>query len=326
MVEEKATKRIVKCKRCDSSFEVENKKEWHDNKLPCPNCGELYCVFPPSEAKLRVYQDQFFDCITDYEQSNRIISKMYEILIPYTESLIKRYFRRYVQGNTSISDIAYMSVCNMIGDFLETREGRKKYKVRISFAGQLKLEIMDTLFGKKAKGTGMYKVTQKLQIPGLNSSNFERTTILRLTDGVLDPEWKPEIPRKFNPSMYDPDTDCYTIRFFKEIEAMSLDYEIEEGKTSLQISDSRPGMNSIDAEFQNKYLFDYLCELTESISQFTVNEFQDLKRMIGLCVFLERGEIAADKFFEKNGFFGKDMYLKTLEILKSELKEEAEKM
>lgn len=325
VTEEKQTKRVVKCKRCNTTFEVENKKVWHDNKLPCKNCGESYCVFPPSEAKLRVYQDQFFDCITDYKRSDRIIAKMYEILIPYTESLVKRYFRRYIQGDTSISDVAYMSVCNMIGDFLGVREGKKTYKVKISFAGQLKLEIVDTLFGKKAKGTGMYKETQKLKIPGLNSSNFDRANILKLTDGLLEPEWKPEIPRKFNPSMYDQDTDCYTLRFFKEIEAMSLDYEIEEGKTSLQISDSKSGMNSIDTEFQNKYLFDYLCELTDSISQFTVNDFQDLKRMLGLCVFLERGEIAADKFFEKNGFFGKDMYLKTLEILRSELKEEADK-
>jgi hypothetical protein len=212
----------------------------------------------------------------------------------------------------------------MVSDFLSRREGKKDYRIRVSFGGQLKLEIVDTLFGAKSKGNGIYKEMQKLQIAGLNESNFDSSTVRKLTTDILPHEWKPRIPRRFNANLYNKETDTYTIRFFKEIEAMSLDFEVEENKT-LQLADTKNNVERAVDSLQSSYLETFLFGLTDKISEYVDDEYQDLKRVIALNILFERGEAYVDKFFTQTGLSGKYWYMQTAEILRKELKEEAAK-
>ncbi|OQA15563.1 MAG: hypothetical protein BWY64_02840 [bacterium ADurb.Bin363] len=135
--------RPIKCRYCNKEFKFytqEEKLEWIDKEHPCPSCGELWCILPPTERELRGMQIQYFE-----SRDSKILGKMYSILESYAQSLIKKQFSNRITPDNPVEYYSHMAATFFIEKYLMDVE----FKIEISFGAYLRHMIRQALFGKQ---------------------------------------------------------------------------------------------------------------------------------------------------------------------------------
>ena len=113
----------------------------------------------------------------------------------------------------------------------------------------------------------------------------------------------------------------------KDLDADSINIENEKGQ-QIDYADSKIDLiDQIEQRETTLNNFNYIIKLIESLKDYCNSDFEDFIRITAFDMFLTRGERATDNFFrllsEKlgtDGKIGKEMFMKTLEILRIELK------
>lgn len=107
----------------------------------------------------------------------------------------------------------------------------------------------------------------------------------------------------------------------KPSEHVSLDFEVEEGGSlhGVIADEKKSGIERIEEEADSIYLYHRVINLLDGISHYC-NEQEDYIKDLSFYIFLHKGENGFDKFFQSAGRTGKDISLKTLDILRDELK------
>lgn len=113
----------------------------------------------------------------------------------------------------------------------------------------------------------------------------------------------------------------------RDLDADSLNIENEKGQQIEYADHSEDMIQKIEDRENTLNNFIYIKELIENIGNYCDSEFEDFSRIVALDIFLNRGEKTTDIFFNKmmeklgsDGKVGKEMFMKTLEILREELK------
>ena len=102
----------------------------------------------------------------------------------------------------------------------------------------------------------------------------------------------------------------------EEIAPVSLNFEDAEGKEFIEIKDNT--LEKVEADIYTKNIKEFVLNLIFELSGYCTDQ-EDLMRLLGLKVYLTKGERAADRLFRIYDRNGKSMFLKTLEILRKEL-------
>jgi len=134
------------CRKCGYQFKITNKEkrvEWDKKKSKCPMCKESYCLKPETERKLMVLQDKYFY----HNRDMFYLDQMSEILINYSQSLIKKFYSPYIVNEGDLESYSYCSVSFLVEEYYNHED----YKVYASFAGALIDKIKQALFNKYNK-------------------------------------------------------------------------------------------------------------------------------------------------------------------------------
>ena len=137
--------RLTTCKICKHKFRIkkEDKEKWREKKFNCPNCGEIYCILPKTERKLRILQDKFFES----GRKESYMTEIYKVLLPYTKSLLLKSFPSAVQSNEHADYITSQAVSYLIEEFY----AKENYKIEISFGAMVLYKLKQALYGKMEK-------------------------------------------------------------------------------------------------------------------------------------------------------------------------------
>ena len=136
--------RLITCKYCKSKFQLygEEKDQWKKLKYPCPTCGEIYCILPPTEKELRLLQEEY-----QKTKNKKTFNQMIKLFYSYTESLIKKHFSNRLTFEGALEYYTHNSVTKFVEYYLKDSD----FTVGISFAGLLMHKIRETIFSKKEK-------------------------------------------------------------------------------------------------------------------------------------------------------------------------------
>lgn len=137
--------RLTTCRICGYKFRIkqDDRDNWQKEKLPCPNCKNIYCVLPQTERELRILQDKFFES----GRQEKYMEKMYKILIPYTKSLLLKSFPAAIKSNEDADYFSHSAVTYLIEEYY----AKPDYSIDISFAGMILWKIKQALYGKFEK-------------------------------------------------------------------------------------------------------------------------------------------------------------------------------
>lgn len=247
----------ITCKYCGHSFKIVNsllKKQWQDEKFPCPLCKEFYCILPPTERKLKYLQAQYL--ITRNEKD---FVALLQLMYIYTQSLIKKKFAKALKFEGALIYYTNETITIMVEEYLS----KPNFKLDISFGAFLIIKARQAIYN----------------------------------------------PKQF--------LDQHT----------SLDYQFEDGSNLHgMIGDNRKDiMQHIEEAENENALHKKIVGIIEEIKNYIEDPFDDYIRTIAVYTYLKNGEGAFDNLFNafrygKDERKGKDISLKTLEILKSELK------
>lgn len=105
---------------------------------------------------------------------------------------------------------------------------------------------------------------------------------------------------------------------------ISLDYEFEDGNNLHEmIADNRKDiLQKIEQTEDEKTLHKKIIGLLEEVVNYCDEPYDDYVRTVSLYVYLQKGEDAFNKLFQAFGRKGKEIAIKTLDILKEELKKD----
>lgn len=134
-----------KCKHKWSHISRESKKIWHEEKMPCPVCGALYCTLPEPEDKLRILQDELISLNSDemYKRNN-LLSDIYIILCDYARSMLLKRYRSVVYDPDMINYYAQKAASLVVEGYLE----KPDFRIKISFGGLLSLKLPQSIWEK----------------------------------------------------------------------------------------------------------------------------------------------------------------------------------
>ncbi len=137
--------RLITCKYCKEKFQFydeDEKSNWKKSKYPCPICGEIYCILPPTEKELRLLQEDY-----SKTKSKKTFNQMIRLFYSYTESLIKKHFSNRLTFEDALEYYTHNSVTKFVEYYLKNED----FTVDISFAGLLMHKIKETIFNKQEK-------------------------------------------------------------------------------------------------------------------------------------------------------------------------------
>lgn len=136
--------RPVKCKYCYQKFQLLNEEKiaWKKNKYACPTCGEVYCILPKTERKLRLLQEEYVD---SDRKDKKVFNNMISILYDYTKSLIKKHYSNRLKFEDALQYYTHNTVSRFIEYYLKD----DSFVVDVSFAGLLMHKIKEAIFNKK---------------------------------------------------------------------------------------------------------------------------------------------------------------------------------
>lgn len=121
--------RPIRCKYCKGQFRFSKKEKeaWKLGRYICPHCNTDLCCLPPSERSLMKLQDEYI-----LSRDRAVLGKMYEILRPYSDSIIKKRLSNVTdpveRGNYAHSAAWYL---------IEHYFNDPSFKIEVSFAGYL---------------------------------------------------------------------------------------------------------------------------------------------------------------------------------------------
>jgi hypothetical protein len=268
MSEKETRGRYNTCKKCGYQFKIVNKEKkilWEKRKKKCPNCREKYCTMPETERTLMKLQDKYFS----HDRDMQYLDRMSEIMLNYSQSLIKKFYSKYIVNE---GDLEYYSQCT-VSFLIEEYYAHEEYKVYASFAGALNDKIRQSLFNK-------YNLLQE----------------------DLSLNWD-----------FD---DAHNDSNYYHVDKRSMkEYE------------------NIEEEENKIYLTKYILNLVFGMSAYCNSKREDLIRLMAFYLNLEFGEKRAEKLFQEEvrgkkdkilqfkiyGRRNKEMYKKTLDVVKAEL-------
>jgi len=134
------------CKNCKEKITFHSPEEklvWQKSRLPCPHCDTLYAPLPRTERSLMILQDRFFEG----NYPSMYLSKIYEVLCSYAQSLIKKKFRKYVRDE--MEDCAHKASAYVIEEYCKPRKNGRPFRIKKSFASYLELKIKQAIWGKE---------------------------------------------------------------------------------------------------------------------------------------------------------------------------------
>jgi len=186
--------KLMTCSVCGHKFSVRglvSKQKWKESKKACPVCKEIYSSFPPTERKLHILQDLYYET-----QDQNYLNEMSKILISYTSSIIKKYFMstEYIKDS---QDIQYYTE-NTVSIFIDENYIKRKIYVYASFYGMIRPRISQAIYGKKehllSKSTLNYSFEDdhqalypdKRNIIDEIDYNFNKKDLCKLIDASLD--------------------------------------------------------------------------------------------------------------------------------------------
>ena len=148
--------RYTQCKLCKHQFKHENNDDrvvWQNTQYQCPSCKEKYCNMPKTERDLHTLQDIFV-----IDKDEKVLNRMYYILISYGKSLFLKTFRNFVFHE---EDVKYY-VENAVSLFIEENYYYKNRRITISFGGMLIFKLKQALYGKMESTTNAISIDYKL--------------------------------------------------------------------------------------------------------------------------------------------------------------------
>jgi len=127
--------RPVECKKCNHSFINEE-----DNKIciVCPSCGIDYCNKNDTERGLFKIQEFY---INRQISKDVFITKIYDTLIEYTQSLILKSFRHRLRYSEDLENYSRQAVHYLLIYFLED----DSFIINSSFSGMIFHKIRQSL-------------------------------------------------------------------------------------------------------------------------------------------------------------------------------------
>ena len=150
--------RNTKCTSCKQefhSFEIEN---WKENKFPCPYCGILYSNSPDGERQLRILQDELFIENISFSQRDKILSKMYVLLLGYAKHIHLKSFSNSKYDPDLVELYCHNSAREVIEMFLR-KEG---FNISKSFGGYLKDKLTHYIYTDR-ETTGYIRVENEIE-------------------------------------------------------------------------------------------------------------------------------------------------------------------
>jgi len=279
--------RQIECRTCGHQYgfgEVEKKKIWENTQMKCPKCQETYSCLPPTEKKLRTLQDIYV-----INKSEEVFNAMYKILTLYVKSLILKSFSPKIHSPEEL-DFHVKNVITLL-----TKEYLKKdFKITSSFGGYLIQKIKQSLWGIDQRSVGDY--TKKTKPPEWSPKDI-------FNDPHKEVSWIPEkqVTKEIIPSI-------------------SLNYEFPDGKEIVYKSPYNFGEEIEREEFAvdlHKSIYDIIVNVGDECNELC----EDCLRVIATHLHISEGENKADRFWKTHQTKkGKYMYVKTMEILRKELK------
>lgn len=130
----------IVCKYCKHSFkipEIELKKQWQNNNCICPKCTQEWCILPPTERKLKYLQETYLN-----NRCEKTVVPFIRLLDIYTQSLIKKNYKVYLNFEGSLEYYSYHAVTALIEEYLN----REDFRIDISFGGYLIWKIKQAIF------------------------------------------------------------------------------------------------------------------------------------------------------------------------------------
>lgn len=100
----------------------------------------------------------------------------------------------------------------------------------------------------------------------------------------------------------------------------SLDYMFQDGHFVAYEDDRSNFTDEISNEEDHQHIYNHVTKIVKEMGMFCNSALENYIRLINIYNFLEDGEKAIDNFFDYYPRLGKYQTLKTLEVIKSELK------
>ena len=292
---------MKKCSNCNHTFQESS--EWESSLHECPSCKIKFCDKPKSEAILMTMQEK----ITPENRDN-VLAEMSPIIWNYTCSLLKKKYRRVFQPGMSIEDKAWEVTSEIMEEYLE----KPNYRVNSSFAGIIKLKILWVLYRKQENQVGQIRERKEIYIPGITQSNFY--SIVELVKPLEAQGWEAKIPKKYK-SNHNTDKG-YKVVFVQAIDSMSIDMIPEEARENNLLYSNSSEIEEIESKLDRREL---LNSIDSIIMTNNTKDFAFLKKLIGIRIYITKGEHHSDKFFELYGRVGKEEYISAMRDIKREL-------
>ena len=290
-----------KCSNCNHSFE--EYPTWEDSFHECPSCKIKFCDKPKSEAILLTMQETMTP-----ENKDIVLAEMAPIIWNYSCSLLKKKYRRVFQPGMSIEDKAWEVTSEIMEEYLEKPE----YKIRSSFAGAIKLKILWVLYRKQENQVGQIRERKEVFIPGITPSNVY--SLVEIVKPLEINGWEAKIPKKYKENH---NTDKgYKVVFVLAMEGLSIDMIPEESRENTLLYNNSNEINEIENKLDRRELLDAIDSILMTNN---TKNFAFLKKLIGIRIYITKGEHQSDKFFELYGRLGKENFIRTLREIKVEL-------
>lgn len=310
------------CHVCKKSFRLPNNKrlEWKAIKRPCPYCGETYCIRNKGERQLFRLQDDFFDNLGDRRALDRILSQMYEVLVYYSQSLIKIKFSNIEHipiTKEILEDKSSLAAAYTIPKYSED------YKFYLH--PELLIEYMEVFFAIKQaieqsnslliRNHLAWYLRKKFYIPFMIDSSFSSYQITAaLRYAFFDKEFHDIQGGSKNRNKKD---------VVSEVVSIDQMFEGERGESSAPIfpvyeHDGR--IQSIEKEEAEGTLLNTILDLIEGMGEHLHPE-DNLIRLTALTHYFEGKEVYAEKIFRIYGRRGKRVYMETIDIVKNYVKD-----
>jgi len=134
--------KYIACKYCKKQFKIldPNKRIiwWDKGHQVCPFCKQSWCTKPKHEKLLFDLQDQYIAGGRKPEDLSEIAIQMY----PYVQSLILKHYNYVITSVFHLNEIKSDVVTVFLEDYLRKPE----FKINASFAGQIKLKILQIIY------------------------------------------------------------------------------------------------------------------------------------------------------------------------------------
>lgn len=277
------------CKACKHEFKIpmEMRDRWIELKKPCPKCGETFHDRKnQTERDLLRMQDKYF-IETSERKKDRILYEMHTLMVPYFMSILrdsptisKQLYQRIVTEPDFCEEKAYDASLYII----EQYKKRNDFKMHTSFSG--------------------YAYNG-----GFNSVLFDKKywdIIGNNRDGSNDNDGK----NKDNKSQV------------KEVVSINVMFDDEKGNGApvYPVGEEDEILKRIEQAEDLNYLIEEITNLVERIKAYTNDPYEDLIRLMAVTNHISKqSSVYADKWFRVNGRYGKEMYLKTMELIKNRL-------